>query len=58
MHCSGDMAEMVDLAAGVRPMTDEAIERLERAMAGVADPNGGASFDELAAKRDALIALA
>jgi beta-N-acetylhexosaminidase len=58
LHCSGDMAEMVDLASGVRPMTERAMERLERAMASVAGAESGASFEELAAKRDELIALA
>lgn len=58
MHCSGDMAEMVDLAQGVRPMTAEAMERLERAMASVAGAADGASYEELAAKRDALLAYA
>jgi len=58
LHCSGKMEEMVDLAQGVRPMTDKALERLERAMASVAGADGGASFEELAAKRDALLAYA
>jgi beta-N-acetylhexosaminidase len=58
MHCSGDMAEMVDFAAGVRPMTARALERLERAMASVVGADQGASYEELAARRDALIALA
>ena len=58
MHCSGDMAEMVDLAAGVRRMSDKAVERLERAMASVDGSVAAASYDELAAKRDALLASA
>jgi beta-N-acetylhexosaminidase len=58
LHCSGDMAEMVDLAAGVRPMTARAAERLERAMAGVSGAGDGASFEMLAAKRDSLLAYA
>jgi beta-N-acetylhexosaminidase len=58
MHCSGDMAEMVDLAAGVRPMTPEAMQRLDSAMASVAGAGESASFEELAAKRDSLLAYA
>jgi beta-N-acetylhexosaminidase len=58
MHCSGDMAEMVDLASGVRPMTPRALELLEQAMASVVGAESGATFEELAAKRDALIELA
>ena len=55
LHCSGRMDEMVDLASGARPMTGLAMERLERAMASVSGAEGGASFEELAAKRDALL---
>lgn len=58
MHCSGDMAEMVDLAAGVRPMTDRAMERLESAMASIAGADGIESYEKLAAKRDSLLAYA
>ena len=58
LHCSGDMAEMVDLASGVRPMTGKATERLEWAMASVEGAEGSASYEELAAKRDSLLAYA
>jgi beta-N-acetylhexosaminidase len=58
LHCSGDMAEMVAIANGVGEMTAEGHERLERAMATVADAGEGAPYEELAAKRDALLAYA
>ena len=58
LHCSGKMEEMVDLAAGVRPMTGKAIERLERAMASVAGADAAESYEELAARRDSLLAFA
>ncbi|HEY1145625.1 MAG TPA: beta-N-acetylhexosaminidase [Allosphingosinicella sp.] len=58
LHCSGDMAEMVEVAEGVGAMTDKARERLDRAMATIQDVGEGASFDELVAKRDALLAYA
>jgi beta-N-acetylhexosaminidase len=58
LHCSGDMAEMVSVASGLGAMTDQALERLERAMATVAGASGTADYEELAAKRDALLAYA
>lgn len=33
LHCNGDMAEMQSVAEGSKPLTPEALERLERAMA-------------------------
>jgi beta-N-acetylhexosaminidase len=58
LHCSGDMAEMVAVASGVGEMTPQGHERLERAMGTVAQPGDGAPYEELAAKRDALLAYA
>lgn len=58
LHCSGEMAEMADLAKGLGAMDDKARERLDRAMAGTADGGAGADYEELAAKRDALLAYA
>lgn len=58
LHCSGDMNEMVSVAEGVGPMSDKARQRLERAMASVADAEGGAAYEELVQKRDALLAYA
>jgi beta-N-acetylhexosaminidase len=56
LHCSGDMAEMVAVASAAGALSDEGRERLERAMAG-AVPGGSAGYDELADKRDRLLAL-
>ncbi|MGS1016769.1 beta-N-acetylhexosaminidase [Allosphingosinicella humi] len=58
LHCSGEMTEMVEVAEGVGAMTDKARERLDRAMATIQDVGEGAPFDELVAKRDALLAYA
>jgi beta-N-acetylhexosaminidase len=58
LHCSGDMAEMQAVAGALGEMSMPARERLERAMATVADVAHGASYEELAAKRDALLAYA
>lgn len=58
LHCSGDMAEMVEVAEGVGAMTDKARDRLDRAMATIRDAGEGAPYDELVARRDALLAYA
>jgi beta-N-acetylhexosaminidase len=58
LHCSGDMAEMIAVAEGASEMTPKSLERLERAMATVADVDEGTPYEELAAKRDALLAYA
>ncbi|PWG03186.1 beta-N-acetylhexosaminidase [Sphingosinicella humi] len=58
LHCSGDMAEMVAVANGLGEMTGKTRERLDRAMASVADAAPAGSYEELAAKRDALLAYA
>ncbi|MBA3676977.1 MAG: beta-N-acetylhexosaminidase [Sphingosinicella sp.] len=58
LHCSGDMVEMVSTASGLGTMTAKATERLQSAMATIAEPCGGADFVELTAKRDALLAYA
>jgi beta-N-acetylhexosaminidase len=62
LHCSGVMEEMVDVASAVGEMGGRARERLDRAMATVveAGPESGvlAPYEELAAKRDALLAYA
>jgi len=57
LHCSGDMEEMEACAKGVGEITPRARERLDAAMATVAGGVEAASFDELIAKRDALLAL-
>jgi len=58
LHCSGVMEEMVAVAKGARPMEEKARERLERAMASVAGAGEGQDYEELAAKRDALLTYA
>jgi len=58
LHCSGVMEEMEAVASGVSEMTPEGHERLGRAMATVGDVGQGASYEELAAKRDSLLAYA
>ena len=58
LHCTGDLAEMEDVAASLGTMSARSLDRLERAMATAAAPATGASHDELAAKRDALLAYA
>ena len=57
LHCTGDMAEMVAIAAAVPAMTSESEARLERAMASAREEEG-LSFAEAVDKRDALLALA
>ena len=58
LHCSGVMEEMMAVAEGAGEMSSEARARLDRAMASVADAGEGAAYEELAAKRDALLAYA
>jgi len=57
LHCSGDMAEMQACAKGVGGIGARAKERLDAAMATIAAGAGDASFEDLIAKRDALLAL-
>jgi beta-N-acetylhexosaminidase len=58
LHCSGDMAEMVAAASALPALSEAGRERLERAMASVLGQADGASYDELAEKRDRLLAYA
>jgi beta-N-acetylhexosaminidase len=58
LHCSGDFAEMAACVAAVGEIGEQAKARLERAMASVAGAADATSFQELAAKRDALLAYA
>jgi beta-N-acetylhexosaminidase len=58
LHCSGVMEEMVAVAGALGEMATEARERLDRAMATVAEVAPGAGYEELAAKRDQLLAYA
>lgn len=56
LHCSGDFAEMQEIADALAPIGPQARERLERAMAWAGAPVGDTAT--LAAKRDALLAAA
>lgn len=58
LHCSGDMAEMAEVAAAVPDMSAEGEARLARAMASVLLDDDGPNLAEATAKRDALLALA
>jgi beta-N-acetylhexosaminidase len=58
LHCSGDMAEMEAVAGALGPISKVAYGRLQRAMATIATAASDESFEELAARRDSLLALA
>jgi beta-N-acetylhexosaminidase len=58
LHCSGDMAEMVAVASAAGELCEAGLARLERAMASVSEAAKGATYGELAEKRDRLLALA
>jgi beta-N-acetylhexosaminidase len=59
LHCSGVMAEMVAVAGALGEMPEPSRDRLQRAMALVKNAGAGsAAYEELAAKRDQLLAYA
>jgi beta-N-acetylhexosaminidase len=58
LHCSGDMAEMRECAEGVGEISPRARERLGAAMATIAGAANATPFEELIARRDALLAYA
>ncbi|HEY5721387.1 MAG TPA: beta-N-acetylhexosaminidase [Allosphingosinicella sp.] len=58
LHCSGKMEEMEEVASAVGEMKEISRERLARAMATVADAEEGPGYEELAARRDELFAVA
>lgn len=58
LHCSGDMKEMLEVARGVGPLEGRPLERLERAMATIAEATDETPYEALAAKRDSLLAYA
>jgi beta-N-acetylhexosaminidase len=57
LHCSGDMAEMVDVASTVPSLSEAASERLRQAMLIAADFADGPDGEACIAKRDELLAL-
>jgi beta-N-acetylhexosaminidase len=58
LHCSAVMEEMVAVANAVGEMSEPGRERLDRAMAGIAGADESVGYEELTAKRDALLAYA
>lgn len=56
LHCSGDFAEMRDVAEALTGIADEPLARLQRAMDWAAEPQGEVAA--LADKRDALLGAA
>jgi beta-N-acetylhexosaminidase len=58
LHCSGVMEEMVQVASAAGALGERGRERLARATASVAGVGEGASYAELAEKRDRLLAMA
>lgn len=58
LHCSGDLAEMRSCAEGCGTIAPRARERLDAAMATIAGGVVEASFEDLIAKRDALLSYA
>lgn len=55
LHCSGDLAEMEEVAEALPAINEEARQRLERALPAGAEPQEG-RYQELAAKRGSLLA--
>ena len=58
LHCSGDLAEMEAVAGALGEISGEARSRLDRAMATIVGAAPVDRFEDLVAKRDALLALA
>jgi beta-N-acetylhexosaminidase len=58
LHCSGGQADNEQIAGAAGQMSEAALERLARALARVAGKVSAHSYEELAAKRDALLAYA
>jgi beta-N-acetylhexosaminidase len=57
LHCSGKIEEMVAVAGTAGELSEAGRERLDRAMASVADEPRRTAYAELAEKRDRLLAL-
>jgi beta-N-acetylhexosaminidase len=57
LPCNGILADNIEIAGRLGEMTVEAVDRLARAMAGTLIDDEGPGFDEVIAKRDALLAL-
>jgi beta-N-acetylhexosaminidase len=57
LPCNGVLSDNVEIASQLGEMTVEAADRLARALAGTLIDDDGPGFDEVVAKRDALLAL-
>jgi beta-N-acetylhexosaminidase len=57
LPCNGVLADNIEIAGRLGEMTVEAADRLARAMAGTLIDDDGPGFDDVIAKRDALLAL-
>ena len=55
LHCSGDMSEMQAIAAVVGEIGEASLERRRRAMATITQEISQEPYEDLAAKRDALL---
>jgi beta-N-acetylhexosaminidase len=58
LPCNGVLADNIEVAEAVGDISNEGLDRLERAMASVRDLPDGLDFAEAVEKRDALLALA
>jgi beta-N-acetylhexosaminidase len=58
LHCSGNLAEMQQMAQGVGGLSEKGERRLIAALATVEDVRDWPDYGEVAAKRDALLAYA
>jgi beta-N-acetylhexosaminidase len=58
LHCSGDLAEMEEVAGALGEISPPSRDRLARALERIAGRRSARSCDELAATRDALLAYA
>jgi beta-N-acetylhexosaminidase len=58
LHCTGDMAEMEEIAGVVPALSEEGAARLARAMATIAGAASAEDYEALAEKRDRLLAYA
>ena len=58
LPCNGVLSDNIEVAEAVGDLSEQGLERLERAMASVHDVPEGLDFAEALEKRDALLALA
>ena len=56
LHCTGDLAEMEEIAGVVPALSRKGESRLDRAMASIAGPISTEGYEALAEKRDSLLA--